>query len=991
MATRLKHKPSIVIHEKQNGDIASSDKPKTRNKPSLVCFNCKRKKIKCDRKLPCSACVKTNRAHECQFGPRWHPRLYHRTQSLTGTHVKAAAKKIDFDDSVPQPGNSMFEDLKQRLWKLESTIVPKHTDEANASGAPVASASKQIDTTHQANPIEEPDETINFFEHYSPFMVKGPTRRINHGPLLWTTFMRKDPWLNVLVEFASTDSQAYPYLLYNSPMRITAEAITLLRADEDETAPMDESTKSKRSDLHFRKRALELEGLDYLAPLVSLVESSQTPQGEGANSQEVTSKTNLRQSIVSLGQSHFQGKVSPELQLIDQIRANIPKRKLVWKLIDHYFEHLYPFMPFLDEFDFKAKVMRIVGGPNLISTNVDEVRIINKLDLASLSILFIVLRLTYVSLFDNNMMAHEDAISSTKDEALSDGERNLQYLMKTPVNSVLVEVARLCLAQFNVARKSNMTVFQGYFFMRLYNIYAPEEGDAFDGGDSRISNAMLIQMALSLGLNREPDKFPEDFKDHRENLLGRKMWWYLVAQDLSYCLSVGNHTSIPPRYHDTSPPYYREGNANTRNIDHELAAVRLYRWFYQRSGKFHQVCEMVLDIPGRVLLAQLTEAITFMEREANSNAVLRGDVDEKDPVEIPAHLQELSLLMGLQVAFYLQSLLILLLHHVFLHYEYKHNDELAFYYCKKMHSLILFHILPHCFETLCGKHSKNSFTLNPILQIAVHKSNQFILAVAMRVGYLLHNLRESLNHSVRLAEDLPYRYGFNFMELLLTRYIEVGELFTKVMAKLSLKYYYAWRITKAQSYACRSLRRKEFYRSIPQDRCTFHFTQARMDELLGLLDGSKEWLERITMPQSNAGAAPKKRKRTAKKRPPAASPPPAVYEALDFTQGQPGPYTPLSANSSTGDVADNALVDLEDNNAISTLSEEIDQMWLLMLATRYNPHASHSDSSWEANMPELSELNATATGGPAPPSVAAASLLNPTLPPMPPGPTNHYG
>lgn len=970
----------------QNDDLgALRDRPKTRNKPSLVCFNCKRKKIKCDRKLPCSACVKTNRAHECKFGPRWHPELHERKRAPKDSFAKA--KRIDFGDSDIPPDNTMFEDLKHRLWRLESTIAPNQGRKAEAAGV-VAPKFSLVDATHQSNPIEGPDETINFFEHYSPFMVKGTNRRINHGPLSWTTFMRKDPWLNVLVEFASTDPQAYPYLLYNSPMRITAETIELLRADDDDTALPGESTKSKRSDLRFRKRALQLEGLDYLAPLVSLMESRPI-QGDGANSHEVVSnpKTNLRQSIVSLGQSHFQGKVGPELQLIDQIKATIPKRELVWKLIDHYFEHLYSFMPFLDEYDFKAKVTRIVGGPNLISTKVDEVRIINKLDLASLSILFIVLRLTYVSLFDNNMVAHERA--KTNDETSSDEERNLQYLMNSPVNVVLMKVARLCLSQFSLAGKSNMTVFQGYFFMRLYHIYAPEEGDAFDGGDSRISSAMLVQMALSLGLNREPDKFPEDFKDHRVNLLGRKMWWYLVAQDLSYCLSVGNHTSIPPRYHDTSPPYYREGNANTNNVDHEFAVVRLYRWFIRRSGKFSQVCDMVLDIPGRVLLAQLTEAITFMEREASSSVVLLGDVDELDPVEIPAHLRELSLLMGLEVVFYLHSLLILLLHHVFLHYEYKHNDELAFFYCKKMHSLILFHILPHCFETLCGKHSKNSFTLNPILQIAVHKSNQFILAAAMRVGYLLHTLRESPTHSVRLAEDPPYRSGFKFMELLLNRYIEVGELFTKVMAKLSLKYYYAWRITKAQSYACRSLRRKEFYRSIPQDRRTFPFTQARMDELLGLLDGSKEWLERITMPQSSAGAAPKKRRRTVKKRPPAASPPPAAYEAFSCTQGQPGPYTPPSANSSTGDVADSALMQVGENNAISTLSEEIDQMWLLMLATKYNPHASHSDSSWEANMPEFGEPDDTAMGGQVPPSVAATSFPNPTVPLMPPYPTNH--
>lgn len=38
-------------------------------------------------------------------------------------------------------------------------------------------------------------------------------------------------------------------------------------------------------------------------------------------------------------------------------------------------------------------------------------------------------------------------------------------------------------------------------------MYAPEDGDGADGGDAQVLTAMLIQMAYSLGLNREPDNF----------------------------------------------------------------------------------------------------------------------------------------------------------------------------------------------------------------------------------------------------------------------------------------------------------------------------------------------------------------------------------------------------------------------------------------------------------------------------------------------------
>ena len=60
-------------------------------------------------------------------------------------------------------------------------------------------------------------------------------------------------------------------------------------------------------------------------------------------------------------------------------------------------------------------------------------------------------------------------------------------------------------------------------YMRIYRNCAPEESDGIDGGDSQVATALLVQMAYSLGLNREPDKF-DVCNDEKVNHLGRKMW-----------------------------------------------------------------------------------------------------------------------------------------------------------------------------------------------------------------------------------------------------------------------------------------------------------------------------------------------------------------------------------------------------------------------------------------------------------------------------------
>lgn len=48
-----------------------SEKPtRKRNRPTVVCSNCRAKKTKCDRKFPCSCCLKAGIADTCNLGTK---------------------------------------------------------------------------------------------------------------------------------------------------------------------------------------------------------------------------------------------------------------------------------------------------------------------------------------------------------------------------------------------------------------------------------------------------------------------------------------------------------------------------------------------------------------------------------------------------------------------------------------------------------------------------------------------------------------------------------------------------------------------------------------------------------------------------------------------------------------------------------------------------------------------------------------------------------
>ena len=49
------------------GKIDKSDNVKRRNRPTIVCTNCKRRKVKCNKKCPCDTCIRMNKADQCQY------------------------------------------------------------------------------------------------------------------------------------------------------------------------------------------------------------------------------------------------------------------------------------------------------------------------------------------------------------------------------------------------------------------------------------------------------------------------------------------------------------------------------------------------------------------------------------------------------------------------------------------------------------------------------------------------------------------------------------------------------------------------------------------------------------------------------------------------------------------------------------------------------------------------------------------------------------
>lgn len=135
--------------------VASSHMPKRRPRPMLSCIECRKKKLKCDRRLPCSQCARAGKIAQCFYQsrnfsqPQPRPHVSDGSESDFGPYRKkvsgvqqvlplAPRDSASNQISAPLIGyfekHGVLEELQSRVEKLErilSVHPQSHTHEAS--------------------------------------------------------------------------------------------------------------------------------------------------------------------------------------------------------------------------------------------------------------------------------------------------------------------------------------------------------------------------------------------------------------------------------------------------------------------------------------------------------------------------------------------------------------------------------------------------------------------------------------------------------------------------------------------------------------------------------------------------------------------------------------------------------------------------------------------------------------------------------------------
>lgn len=274
-------------------------------------------------------------------------------------------------------------------------------------------------------------------------------------------------------------------------------------------------------------------------------------------------------------------------EVLSIIEKYLPGRKVVWLLIDRFFEKLYIQMPYLDEESFRIRLTSIIGPKNL---GFQRIRIRNIgtqycEEFLSVCLMLIVIRLSWLSL----------PIKVTDDLSPED-----KLLMKPEnlVTMVLIDMVKEIFSNAKLMSKPSLIIFQVGLYLKLYNILAPEDGfdvdDTFtDGGSNEGKRkkkktgslksvndlsgdlsyeapsinspnfmTMLVQLGRTIGLNRDPLNFRNFYSSvdpiansrlFRKRHLWRKLWYGLLYLSIGCNLSMGDYKKGLPIELDLDP------------------------------------------------------------------------------------------------------------------------------------------------------------------------------------------------------------------------------------------------------------------------------------------------------------------------------------------------------------------------------------------------------------------------------------------------------
>ncbi|VEU21198.1 DEKNAAC102130 [Brettanomyces naardenensis] len=220
-------------------------------------------------------------------------------------------------------------------------------------------------------------------------------------------------------------------------------------------------------------------------------------------------------------------------------------------LVDNFFDHVYYLFPYVDEDSFREDLGRleVSSGRAIIPEGANA---------SSIALLLLVLRFSYLGIPG---FGHPGAIKNVT--------LRLMVASGISIGPNFVEMARNLLLSVggvhSIFNRITLPRIQCLLYLRIYQRFSPELNEA--NAENSLFVCLLAQMCKLVGLNRDPDFFPELIKKDSVKSIWRKIFYKLMSLDILDAYQYGSSTMFLEGQYDTKLP---------RLSDSDEKALRLF-------------------------------------------------------------------------------------------------------------------------------------------------------------------------------------------------------------------------------------------------------------------------------------------------------------------------------------------------------------------------------------------------------------------------------
>ncbi|CUM63897.1 uncharacterized protein PRCAT00001485001 [Priceomyces carsonii] len=476
--------------------------------------------------------------------------------------------------------------------------------------------------------------------------------------------------------------------------------------------------------------------------------------------------------------------------LLHVIRTILPSRAITWKLITVYFRYIYAYWPFFDEDYFRVEISNIIGDENVDGEVIYPV-IRNKETFAYLGCLLVILRVSYLlCILDNKNFG------------------NMSYA----ITNEAIYVANLFLRRYDLTSRVSLPVLQCALCLRLHQRIDPEIAEGFNQKvNNSINTGMLVQMAYSLGLNREPQRYTI-----REKRLRKKIWTILLIFDVLEASSSGSVLCINRNYCSTKPcdvEDFEEGSKNALSSLERIVLQNFKDLSFLVKYKT-DIINKVLDVNGRTKVSDFVQLMNNFEIEAfKSVGFLRDFLTPAflDSTELETYNKTYKAKLILTTRSFLLPLYV----HLCLFFESRSILELKLFYEKKTQCVIMGEMLP---ILLSLAEDSNNFCgpvgvlilISSFVQI-LHRANLINIAIFIRLKYHMYHFENIYDHA-----DEKQSIHLN-LETVVQKLEKCILIFLNCVSKLCNEYHHSGVVPLVYKSYLNATKEREFYEKRPGD------------------------------------------------------------------------------------------------------------------------------------------------------------------------------